>query len=42
MLTDGLEFIDQDGSETLIPFEQCTINKSLITEDDFKKYKKIN
>ena len=41
MLTDGLElFIDQDGSETLIPFDQCIINKSLITEDDFKKYKK--
>tara|TARA_Y100001968_G_C19422552_1_gene752575 strand:+ start:876 stop:1478 length:603 start_codon:yes stop_codon:yes gene_type:complete len=41
MLTDGLElFIDQDGSETPIPFDQCTINKSLITEDDFKKYKK--
>ena len=41
MLTDGLElFIDQDGSETLIPFDRCTINKSLITEDDFRKYKK--
>ena len=41
VLTDGMElFIQQDGNEISVDIDECTINKSLITEDDFKQYKK--
>ena len=33
-------FIQQDGNEISVDIDECTINKSLITEADFKQYKK--